>query len=151
MTSTSAPFYASGLKFSCKRCSACCRYEAGFVFLSGKDVEKLASRLKMDPPVFLRTYCRWVTDWQGEEVLSLKEKSNKDCIFWDSGCTVYKARPLQCRTFPFWDSVVFSSQNWEIAASGCPGINSGKRHSARAIDECVKMRISEPILNKQGG
>ena len=145
---TDAPFYADGLRFSCKRCSACCRYDSGFVFLSEKDLERLTVRLKMDNNVFIKTYCRWVTDWQGREVLSLKEKSNNDCIFWDSLCTVYDARPLQCRTFPFWASITASAQSWEIAASGCPGMNSGDLHSGDAIWEYVKMRTVEPILNR---
>jgi len=147
---TDAPFYASGLKFSCKRCSSCCRYDAGFVFLSEKDLEKLISALKMDRNSFLKTYCRWVTDWNGKEVLSLKEKSNKDCILWDSGCTVYASRPLQCVSFPFWESIVSSPQAWEIAATGCPGINSGALHSASEIGEYVKMRSDEPVIYKKG-
>ena len=145
---TNKPFYASGLNFSCKRCSSCCRYDAGFVFLSEKDLEKLSRELKIDSSRFIKVYCRWVMDWQGKEVLSLKEKSNKDCVFWDSSCTVYHARPLQCRTFPFWESIVSSAQNWEITASGCPGINSGTLHTEKAINENVESRIREPIINR---
>jgi len=146
---TDAPFYVNGLKFSCKRCSACCRYDSGFVFLSQKDMEKLAAGQKMDRGGFVKTYCRWVTDWQGKEVLSLKEKSNKDCIFWDLGCTVYEERPLQCRTFPFWESITASEQAWEIAASGCPGMDTGVLHTYSEIDGYIKMRTSEPILNRK--
>jgi len=145
---TNTPFYTSGLNFSCKRCSACCRYESGYVFLSKKDMEKLALELKMDNKSFLKTYCRWVLDWQGRDAISLKEKSNRDCIFWDSGCTVYNVRPLQCRTFPFWENILSSAKSWEIAASGCPGINSGTLHSGKEIDEYVKLRGSEPIINR---
>jgi Fe-S-cluster containining protein len=146
---TNTPFYASGLKFSCTRCSSCCRYDAGFVFLSEQDLEKLALRLGMDRESFSKTYCRWVMNWQGTDVLSLKEKSNKDCIFWDNGCSVYQARPLQCRAFPFWDSIVTSEQSWEIAASGCPGMNSGITHSGGEINEYIKLRIKEPVINKK--
>ena len=142
------PFYASGLYFSCKRCSACCRYEAGFVYLSRKDIDKLTSVLKIEEKSFLEKYCRWVNDWQGREVLSLKERANKDCIFWDSGCTVYPARPLQCSAFPFWESIVSSAKNWEVTASGCPGINSGALHSEKAIEQSIKQRVCEPIINR---
>jgi Fe-S-cluster containining protein len=141
-------FYASGLKFSCKRCSSCCREASGFVYLTEKDLNNLMSALKMERDNFIAVYCRWVTDWKGDEVLSLKEKSNKDCILWDSGCAVYTARPLQCITFPFWDSVLNSKQSWDIAASGCPGMNSGKLHTQKAIDEDIELRASEPIINK---
>jgi len=145
------PFFARGLNFSCQRCSACCRYDAGFVFLSEKDLEKLTSLLKMNRENLQKTYCRWVIDWNGEKVLSLKEKSNKDCIFWDSGCTVYESRPLQCITFPFWSSIVDSPGCWEVAASGCPGINAGKLHTKEEIDNFLTLRKSQPIINKTGG
>jgi len=147
---TDAPFYASGLRFSCKRCSSCCRYDAGFVYLSEKDLEKLMRALKMDRNGFVKTYCRWVIDWKGDEVLSLKEKSNNDCILWDEGCTVYASRPLQCVSFPFWEAVVSSPKAWEMAATGCPGINDGALHSANEIGEYVKMRSDEPVIYKKG-
>ncbi|MCL2266646.1 MAG: YkgJ family cysteine cluster protein [Treponema sp.] len=139
-------FYASGLKFSCKRCSTCCRYEAGFVYLSEKDLKNLTSLLNIERNDFIAAYCRWVSDVKGGEALSLKEKPNYDCIFWDSGCTVYSARPLQCVTFPFWENVLASESSWKMAASGCSGINSGDIHTENAINEIIKMRTSEPLI-----
>lgn len=145
------PFYASGLKFSCKRCSSCCRYDSGNVFLSEKDLENLILALNMERNSFIGTYCRWVTDWKGDEVLSLKEKSNNDCILWNDGCTVYSARPLQCVTFPFWESILVSAENWELAAAGCSGMNSGDLHSEKKITEYSKTRALEPIINRARG
>ena len=141
-------FYASGLRFSCKRCSSCCRYDCGFVYLSQNDLEKLSSELKMDKNSFLDDFCRWVTDWKGDEVLSLKEKPNNDCILWESGCTVYKARPAQCITFPFWESIMSSAQSWEMTASGCPGMNQGELHSQKTIQDMIKLRDAFPFINK---
>ncbi|MDR1838538.1 MAG: YkgJ family cysteine cluster protein [Treponema sp.] len=143
------PFYASGLRFSCKRCSSCCRYEPGYVFLSENDLGKLAAELKMENNRFIKTYCRWITDINGKEVLSLREKSNKDCILWDSGCSLYTARPLQCSTFPFWKSIAASAQTWKIAASGCPGMNTGELHSGKAIGRYIEMRDLQPVINRQ--
>ena len=141
-------FFKSGLKFSCKRCSACCRHDSGYVFLSEKDLEKLASELNIDNNAFIKAYCRWAADWQGTQSLSLKEKSNYDCIFWNSGCTVYQARPLQCRTFPFWEAVLSSERAWETAAGACPGINQGALHSMEEITKCLTMRTTEPVINR---
>jgi Fe-S-cluster containining protein len=145
-----AYFFEKGLKFSCKRCSACCRYESGFVFLSENDLEKLTIELKMNRNGFINTYCRWVNDYGGKQVLSLREKSNKDCIFWEKGCTVYNARPFQCVAFPFWEAIVSSEKAWEMAASGCPGMNSGALHPAEEIEEYVKTRALQPITSRQG-
>jgi Fe-S-cluster containining protein len=140
------PFYAQGLKFSCKRCSSCCRYESGYVFLSKNDLNKLTSLTNMDERSFIASYCRWVLDRRGKQVLSLREKENKDCIFWESECMIYEARPLQCVTFPFWESVVSSEYNWEAASSGCPGINSGKLYSSVEIGKYLRLRKSEPVV-----
>ena len=145
------PFYAPGLKFSCKRCSDCCRHDSGFVYLSENDLDKLSVALKMDRDRVLTMYCRWVTDWKGDEALSLKEKSNKDCILWDNGCSVYNERPLQCITFPFWESILKSSESWKITGTGCPGINSGKLHSEETIKDYIKLRTNFPIINRIRG
>jgi len=61
---------------------------------------------------------------------------------------IYDVRPLQCVTFPFWESVVSSAHTWEAAASGCPGINTGELHSGREIGQYLELRTSEPIVNK---
>jgi len=94
----------------------------------------------MNRDSFISAYCRWVTDWRGDKVLSLREKSNKDCILWDGGCTVYSARPLQCVTFPFWESILSSAGAWEIAAQSCPGMNSGELHTQDEIMEKIDLR-----------
>ncbi|MDR2542748.1 MAG: YkgJ family cysteine cluster protein [Treponema sp.] len=145
------PFYVSGLKFSCKRCSVCCRHDAGFVFLSESDLDKLTAALKMDKDKVIKMYCRWVKDWKGEETLSLKEKQNKDCILWDGGCSVYNERPLQCINFPFWESILSSSKSWKITALDCPGINTGKLHTKEMIDELLQKNSVFPIINKKRG
>ena len=86
--------------------------------------------------------------------LSLKEKSNFDCIFWkadsnDAGaCSVYKSRPLQCRAFPFWDSVIISKKSWETAGKDCPGIDRGELHSHETIDKWLALKETEPIMSR---
>ena len=135
-------FYSEGLRFSCKRCSACCRLDPGFVYLSENDLDKLVLETKMDKANFIKKYCRWCAD----DSLSLLEKPNNDCIFWDSGCTVYKNRPLQCRTYPFWKNILVSEENWEAAGQDCPGINNGKLNTQAEINEYLRLRSAQPII-----
>ena len=61
------------------------------------EIEAIAGFLGISIAEFGRRYLRRVGG-----SLSLTEKPNHDCIFWDDGCTVYPVRPTQCRTFPFW-------------------------------------------------
>jgi len=147
-----SPFYAQGLRFSCTRCSTCCRFERGFVFLSEKDASVLVDALKMDYDKFTEAYCRWTPDENGDLQLTLKEKSNYDCIFWAKepveGCTVYAKRPLQCRSFPFWPSIVDSKKNWEMTARSCPGMGRGTLHSPEAVNKWLAAREKEPIISR---
>ena len=143
------PFYTPGLRFSCTRCSSCCRKESGFVFLSENDLSRLATELHMDYTGFIETWCHWVPFDRGRERLSLREKANYDCIFWKDGCTVYHARPVQCRSFPFWYSVICSQEAWDAAARGCPGINAGELHSREEIADWLRQLEEELIIERE--
>ena len=143
------PFHAQGLRFSCNRCSACCCHESGFVFLSMNDASRLGAALDMNYAAFIEAFCRWVPSENGAERLSLKEKANYDCIFWSQekgGCSVYEARPLQCRAFPFWASVLNSKESWESTAAGCPGMGQGAFFSFDSIEKWLTLRQNEPII-----
>ena len=139
-------FYENGLRFECTRCSRCCRHTSGYVFLSFADLEALRSAMGMGRADFLRTYCRRVSFGITQRV-SLREKPNLDCIFWENGgCSVYESRPLQCRSFPFWSACVSSPEQWETHAEQCPGIGKGTLHSRRTIDGWLDKRRSEGFL-----
>ena len=150
------PFYAMGLRFSCTRCYECCRVDPGFVFLRKKDTELLVSALKMEYTEFIKRYCRWVPNLDGGgqrslEQLSLQEKANYDCIFWKNGCSVYEARPLQCKTFPFWPSMLESGRSWaaSCAAMGCPGVGKGTLHSMEEIEAILARQHTEPVITRE--
>ncbi|MBN2656524.1 MAG: YkgJ family cysteine cluster protein [Spirochaetales bacterium] len=143
----SEPFYRDGLKFECQRCSYCCRHEPGYVFLSEKDLMAMAGELEMKREAFIEKYCSWV-DIGFFKRLSLIEKDNNDCIFWsESGCEVYKARPLQCRSYPFWVQVVENEESWSEESASCPGIGKGKLHSAEEIGDWLQKRLDDPLIN----
>ncbi|MFP4266852.1 MAG: YkgJ family cysteine cluster protein [Spirochaetaceae bacterium] len=139
----SVPFYSEGLRFSCRRCGGCCRYEPGFVFLSKNDLSRLSSALSMKEEDFIRRYCRFVTIG-GKKRLSLQEKRNYDCIFWENGgCSVYEARPFQCRSFPFWANILECRENWESQRKSCPGIGEGKLFTREEIDRLLYLKNRE--------
>lgn len=140
------PFYADGLRFACTRCSACCRHTPGYVFLSDKDVDALTARLGIERPEFFRRYTRRVRFGPVTRI-SLREKPNVDCIFWDNGgCSVYDARPLQCRAFPFWSSCVSSAEEWEFHSGQCPGMGQGELHDRKTIEKWLALREEEGLI-----
>lgn len=140
-------WYKDGLHFSCTRCSACCRHQPGYVFLSRVDLDALCAHTGLDEAAFRQRYTR-VNDFGFARRLSLTEKPNYDCIFWDQGCTVYQARPLQCRAFPFWSSVLADKSTWDDHANDCPGMNHGKIHQSADIEAWLLARRAEPFLEE---
>jgi uncharacterized protein len=137
-------FYKNGLQFSCTQCGHCCRHDPGYVFLSEPDVKQAIMFLSVTEEEFLEKYCR-IVDVGFFRKVSLKEKSNYDCIFWldGVGCSIYEARPLQCRSYPFWPAIVESEESWAEEAKECPGINQGKRHSGKEIQKWLDKRERE--------
>lgn len=118
-------FYGSGLRFECQRCLYCCSSEPGYVYLSREDIINGANATALSPRDFISVYCR-VIDFGTFSMISLREKENYDCIFLTKeGCSIYQARPVQCRTYPFWPSVIESEESWKKEARSCPGIGKG--------------------------
>ncbi len=143
-------FYLSGLRFECQKCSRCCRHDPGYVYLSENDIHILSSYFKMPRDRFIETYCRTVQH-TGELYVSLKEKDNYDCIFWESGaCTVYPVRPFQCRSYPFWSNYLASEDAWNETAKSCPGINRGRLYTFEEIEGWINSRNRE-VYRLQAG
>jgi Fe-S-cluster containining protein len=125
------PWYRDGLAFSCTRCGACCTGAPGYVWVSPEEIERLAEFRGESAQEFSAKFVRRV----GQRY-SLIEKPGGDCIFWDksAGCTVYRARPVQCQTWPFWPENVESPEEWERICTVCPGSGQGRLYT---VDEIV--------------
>jgi Fe-S-cluster containining protein len=101
-----------------------------------EEIAALAATLGLDEAEFRERYTRRL---RGGDI-SLIERDNYDCVFYDRnrGCTVYEQRPRQCRTWPFWRSLVLSPETWAEGAESCPGLNSGPLHTIEEIAEMVR-------------
>ena len=138
--------YDEGLRFTCCRCSNCCRLEPGFVYVSRSDLTKLCRRFNLSEQAFISTYCRWAPYYGGDEVLCLKETTTYDCILWKDGCIAYDARPVQCVTYPFWTWLLQDTEAWETCAHGCPGMNTGRLWTRDEIERQERAyRENEPL------
>ena len=113
-------WFADGLRFQCTGCGKCCTGSPGYVFLSHLDLDRLATHFAMSSEEFCKTYTHRV-----DEKLSLLERPGSDhCIFLKNNqCSVYDARPQQCRTFPWWVYFLRDEESWNDAANRCEGIN----------------------------
>jgi len=129
----SQPWYQDGLRFRCTECGNCCTGDEGYVWVNKEEIAALANEVGNDcVDEFERRYVRKVGVRR-----SLKEFPNGDCVFFDAEkrkCEVYPVRPRQCTTWPFWDSNVRTTKNWEETCEVCPGSGQGKLHSIDQIE-----------------
>jgi Fe-S-cluster containining protein len=113
------PWFNDGLRFQCTGCGACCTGSPGYVYLSKPDLDRLASHFGCSPQEFVEKYGRLVED----QYALLDKAESFDCIFLNNKrCTVYEARPTQCRTFPWWIHHLREPKDWDEAAKRCEGI-----------------------------
>jgi uncharacterized protein len=139
------PWYDDGLRFACAQCGNCCTGKPGYVWISVEEVERLAQHLHLPHEETVRRFCRNISGR-----LSLREVQRDglyDCILLErvAGvdgqrttvrrvCSIYPVRPLQCRTWPFWEGNLVSQESWDRARERCPGINRGPVRSVRHIE-----------------
>lgn len=127
-------WYQDGLKFSCTQCGNCCSGDPGYVWATKEEIRRIAE--------FLGREDGWLDGKHLRRVgfrYSLTERRDGDCIFLkrDNGkamCSIYPVRPLQCRTWPFWNGVLSSETAWNETARKCPGMNTGRHYEYVQIE-----------------
>ena len=113
-------WYENGLSFECTGCGQCCTGEPGYIWISDKELEAIATYLKIPIEDFKKQYTYMV---DGRRSL-LEDSKSYDCIFLEGKrCSIYSVRPTQCRTFPWWPQILQSEQSWKETAKRCEGIN----------------------------
>lgn len=131
-TMSDRPWYSAGLSFSCTQCGNCCTGSPGYVWVSEADIRAIAEYL--DKPI---GEVRLLHTRPARGKTSLTEYANGDCTFFDPKtrrCTIYPVRPVQCRTWPFWNQNLATPEAWKQTQTACPGAGCGNLVSLEAIE-----------------
>ena len=137
-------WYTDGIRFECQSSGKCCssRGEYGFVYLTKSDRENMAAELSLSVPDFIKKYCKM----QGKNVYYLKSEDSPDCVFLNKNkCEIYQARPMQCKTWPFWPESMDAKVWRKEIASFCPGVNKGRLYSQSEIDGIVTEQLLSEV------
>jgi Fe-S-cluster containining protein len=126
------------IRFECQRCGRCChtRADAGIVALTPADRERLADHLGLTPAAFLRRYTLSLG-----KLIHLRDGEPGACILLeDGGCAAYPARPLQCRTWPFWPEHLVAGAFEREVGSFCPGAGQGEEWDPEAVRTIARIQ-----------
>ena len=98
-------------QFNCSGCGECCRW-GGSVLLTDDDIKRLAGQLDLSVSIFIDQHTQLAPN---RIQLALLDQSDGSCFFLNARgrCSVYEARPQQCRSFPY---------AW--SAEGCPELDA---------------------------
>ena len=132
--------YKKGIKFKCQGSAKCCvsRGSYGYVYLSNEDVLRLTNYFSLSIKEFKKKYCKFSNGF-----LHLNEiNKSQNCRFLkNKKCSIYSARPTQCRTWPFWpENIKAKIWNKEIL-NFCPGIGKGELISNRNIKRMLNIDL----------
>ena len=97
-------------QFRCSGCGECCRW-TGSVLLEETDIHRLSVHLGISEEDFIDRHTRLAPNRQQ---LALLDQADGSCAFLQGDrCSIYEARPEQCRTFPY---------AWSVG-EGCPELD----------------------------
>jgi uncharacterized protein len=145
-----ASWYRAGLRFACTQCGNCCTGGPGAVWFTPDEGRAMAARLGVDEAEFLRRFSR--TIGSRRSLIERKTEFGHDCVFLDRAstpgkavCGLYDARPMQCRTWPFWPENIETEDAWQAtkARTPCPGMGSGRLYSF------VEIRVQRDLDRKR--
>lgn len=112
-------------KFDASACSSCagncCIGEHGYIWITAQEIENLANYLGLKAKDVLEKYIIKYNYRFSLREIKLDEQ-NFACVFFDLDkrqCSIYEARPLQCKTFPFWEHF---KDNIKELKEECPAI-----------------------------
>ncbi|CAE8610714.1 unnamed protein product [Polarella glacialis] len=120
-------WWKDGLRFGCTACGRCCtrRLPAASSPLAEKEIRSMARVIGVSSTRFKAEYTELLPS-ETDPVRRLGvDESGKCRLLTSSGkCSVYKARPAGCQTYPFWPENVASPYEWAREAMMCEGIGS---------------------------
>lgn len=145
-------WYDDGLRFECTCCGRCCSGAPGVVRFNEDEARAMAGALGLDLKAFLDRYTRMTSE--GASLNERETEHGMDCVFLDRQtvpgkaiCSVYEARPVQCRTFPWWPEHLASPREWQRLGRRCEGVGRG----AFVPVEAIRVQRERQILAERLG
>ncbi|KAJ0409080.1 hypothetical protein P43SY_002214 [Pythium insidiosum] len=131
----------SQFQFRCTQCGKCCTGKGGRVRVNGREREEISALLGVSThELTTRFLTRDEQSSADGHWLIRQTDDDSQCVFLrGKQCSIYQARPTQCRTFPWWPQNVISEYDWLLTARHCEGI------TIPAADAAVAVRLDDVL------
>ena len=130
-------WYEDGLPFSCTACGNCCKSNGDYshVYLREEEITPIADHLGIAPVEVLRRHLVVEDGW----ITLRPDLPQCEFLTPEGRCGIYPVRPVQCRTWPFWD-VNLKPGTWKSEVNSiCPGSREGGDvHAADRVDAIAR-------------
>lgn len=115
-------FMKPSFSFTCMKCGNCC-CEEGFVFFSSEEIDNAADLLGLSGKEFIGKYLIKTGKTYAHEVMK-----GDCCVFLKNNkCIIQPVKPVQCRTFPFWNEYIGKKGELVNFDRPCRGIFTKKK------------------------
>lgn len=146
-------WFENSISFACTACGKCCTSGGSTkVFVNRREIQKIAHNVGIEEDTFVTKYIDERLDDNGRILKSLKKHpTKKQCTFLSGKkCTIYKDRPTQCRTYPYWPHIMIGSAEWKGEARGCEGIQLDANPISRVDVDVVALNMIVHQIHDRG-
>lgn len=127
------------IRFQCTGCGKCCTgNQEAYVEVSAKEQQQIQTFLGISPAWFRRRYLSRFDD--GELAVAMDTKGRCPFLDKEDRCRIYPVRPMQCRSYPYWDELVRSRSAWQREAHRCEGVGRGPIVARSHIERQIKLQ-----------
>ncbi len=136
------------VRFHCTGCGRCClgHPDEHYIELAPGEADQIRQYLRLESKVFRRDYLVSLED-TGEGI-RINKQGRCTLLNENNQCSVYKVRPRQCMTYPFWPELMQSSSAWHAEAGRCEGINQGEIVVSGYIEQQLKLLAQNVLADK---
>ncbi len=108
----------------CETCDGnCCIGKSGNIWINKNEIENLKKYLNISLEKLTNNFIEKRGYKYSIKEVKLEE-DNYACVFFDlekKHCSIYEVRPIQCKTFPFWE---YFKKNKKEVIKECPAIET---------------------------
>ncbi|BDA41529.1 hypothetical protein COCOBI_02-3100 [Coccomyxa sp. Obi] len=124
---------------------------AGEIWVDKTDVERLAKKIHVQREIFLSRYVKSYSRKPGYWLLR-NTNGTQDCIFLrGTECIVNDAKPLQCRTYPYWPELM-DPEAWKAERSDmCEGIDHEEAPEIDIEKAALQLQASTEFFARRDG